>query len=75
MELNLEPRLLKYLEQRIPRYTSYPTAVQFGPDVDAQTYERWLDGLPVGEPGLALHSRAVLCGALPVLRLPHERGQ
>ena len=25
---------LKYLDRRIPRYTSYPTAAQFGPNVD-----------------------------------------
>ncbi len=63
MELNLEPRLLEYLEQRIPRYTSYPTAVQFGPDVGAQTYERWLDALPDGEPA-SLYIHVPFCAAL-----------
>jgi hypothetical protein len=29
--------LLKYLDRRLPRYTSYPTAVQFRPAVDAST--------------------------------------
>ena len=36
---------LKYLDRRIPRYTSYPTAPQFGSDVDAGSYERWLTDL------------------------------
>ena len=28
----MQSNLLKYLDRRIPRYTSYPTAVQFGSD-------------------------------------------
>ncbi len=59
----MEPRLLKYLEQRIPRYTSYPSAVQFGPDVNAQTYERWLDALPDGEP-ISVYIHVPFCAAL-----------
>ncbi len=39
--------LLKYLDRRIPRYTSYPTAAQFGPGIDAGSYQRWLAALPV----------------------------
>ena len=42
----MQAKLLEYLDRRIPRYTSYPTAVQFGPGVDAQVYERWLKALP-----------------------------
>lgn len=30
---------------RAPRYTSYPTAIQFTPDVDARRYGAWLAGL------------------------------
>ncbi len=30
---------------RAPRYTSYPTAIQFTPDVDARQYAAWLRGL------------------------------
>lgn len=36
-------------EARAPRYTSYPTAVQFGKAVDAATYAGWLAALPNGE--------------------------
>lgn len=37
-----------YRDERLPRYTSYPTAPHFGTDVDAQSYEGWLRQLPVG---------------------------
>jgi len=42
----MPPNLLKYLDRRIPRYTSYPTAAQFGPQIDARSYARWLADLP-----------------------------
>lgn len=44
------PTLLKYLDQRVPRYTSYPTAMQFGPEIDARAYARWLATLPATTP-------------------------
>jgi oxygen-independent coproporphyrinogen-3 oxidase len=48
--------LLKYLDRRLPRYTSYPTAVQFTPAVDASTYERGLADVPADAPiSLYLH--------------------
>ncbi|MDP6345492.1 MAG: radical SAM protein, partial [Alphaproteobacteria bacterium] len=34
-------KLLKY-DQRVPRYTSYPTAVQFDPSVGPEQHGRWL---------------------------------
>lgn len=36
--------ILKY-NARVPRYTSYPTAVQFSAEVDAERYRGWLAGL------------------------------
>lgn len=35
---------------RVPRYTSYPTAPHFGPDVGAATYQGWLGGLDPAAP-------------------------
>lgn len=35
---------------RVPRYTSYPTAPHFGPQVDARTYARWLAAVPADAP-------------------------
>jgi oxygen-independent coproporphyrinogen-3 oxidase len=40
--------LLRY-DQRVPRYTSYPTAADFSPAVDAGCYGDWLAALPAGE--------------------------
>lgn len=41
---------------RVPRYTSYPTAPHFGPDVDAATYARWLGRLdPAAAVSLYVH--------------------
>ena len=36
--------LLAKYARPVPRYTSYPTAVQFKADVDARTYAEWLAG-------------------------------
>ncbi len=44
----MQAELLKYLERRIPRYTSYPTAAEFDANVGAETYRRWLAALPAG---------------------------
>lgn len=35
-----------YGEERLPRYTSYPTAPHFSPAIGADTYARWLSELP-----------------------------
>ncbi len=40
--------LLRY-DQRVPRYTSYPTAADFSPTVDAACYGEWLAALRPGE--------------------------
>ncbi|MBR0958196.1 oxygen-independent coproporphyrinogen III oxidase [Bradyrhizobium japonicum] len=37
-----------YGEERLPRYTSYPTAPHFTPAVGPDTYARWLAELPPG---------------------------
>lgn len=38
--------LESYFDERLPRYTSYPTAPRFCADVNAGTYEDWLAALP-----------------------------
>lgn len=37
-----------YGEERLPRYTSYPTAPHFSPAIGADIYARWLSELPSG---------------------------
>jgi oxygen-independent coproporphyrinogen-3 oxidase len=50
------PALVAKYDGRAPRYTSYPTAVQFTPAVTAETYLGWLAELPVDDPvSLYLH--------------------
>lgn len=45
-----------YLDERLPRYTSYPTAPHFQADVDASCYGRWLGELaPETKASLYLH--------------------
>lgn len=39
---------LRYGEERLPRYTSYPTAPHFSPAVNAATYRGWLAAMPEG---------------------------
>ncbi|MFZ0421402.1 MAG: oxygen-independent coproporphyrinogen III oxidase [Xanthobacteraceae bacterium] len=55
--------LLKHLERRVPRYTSYPTAVQFGPEVKAASYQAWLADLPADTP-LSFYLHIPFCAEL-----------
>jgi oxygen-independent coproporphyrinogen III oxidase len=48
---------------RAPRYTSYPTAAQFTPAVDARTYGRWLEALPLDRP-VSLYVHIPFCPQL-----------
>jgi len=59
----MQHELLKHLERRLPRYTSYPTAMQFGPLVDGSTYESWLAALPAGAP-VSLYLHVPFCASL-----------
>ncbi|MEA1942467.1 MAG: oxygen-independent coproporphyrinogen III oxidase [Pseudomonadota bacterium] len=48
--------ILKYAGDRIPRYTSYPTAPHFTPEIGAASFARWLGELDPAEPvSLYLH--------------------
>lgn len=50
----------KYAAQEVPRYTSYPTAVQFNDEVTARTSAKWLAELPEGE-ALSLYAHIPFC--------------
>jgi oxygen-independent coproporphyrinogen III oxidase len=41
----------RYAEDRLPRYTSYPTAPQFSDAISHQSYGNWLASLPAGLSG------------------------
>ncbi|MBS0362406.1 MAG: oxygen-independent coproporphyrinogen III oxidase, partial [Proteobacteria bacterium] len=55
--------LVARYDGRAPRYTSYPTAVQFSPGVDTQTYRGWLADLPADEP-VSIYIHVPFCGRL-----------
>lgn len=51
-----DPDLVARYDGRVPRYTSYPTAPHFHPEVGTETYADWLAALPDGLPvSLYLH--------------------
>ncbi|MHC4049248.1 oxygen-independent coproporphyrinogen III oxidase [Bradyrhizobium sp. 25ACV] len=41
----MNPVVRRYAGHNVPRYTSYPTAVDFSPEVGAKDHETWLAGL------------------------------
>ncbi len=55
--------LVEKYDGRAPRYTSYPTAVQFNPGVDVATYEAWLAALPADE-AVSVYAHIPFCGRL-----------
>ena len=58
----LENLVAKY-DGRAPRYTSYPTAVQFTQAVDAVAYRTWLAAIPPDEP-VSLYLHIPFCARL-----------
>jgi oxygen-independent coproporphyrinogen-3 oxidase len=56
----MDPQLLKYAERQAPRYTSYPTAPHFRPEVDSGHYDRWLASLPANA-GISLYVHVPYC--------------
>jgi oxygen-independent coproporphyrinogen-3 oxidase len=55
--------LLAKYDRRVPRYTSYPTAPHFGPQVGAADYARWLAELDRDLP-LSLYVHIPFCDTL-----------
>ena len=48
--------------KRLPRYTSYPTALEFGP-IDGKSHDKWLKSLPICEP-ISLYFHIPYCDKL-----------
>jgi oxygen-independent coproporphyrinogen-3 oxidase len=55
--------LLQFFDRRVPRYTSYPTAVQFVDEVGGSTYAEWLAALPAKVP-LSIYLHVPFCTEL-----------
>ena len=62
----------RYGEERLPRYTSYPTAPHFSPSVSRDTYAGWLASI-APETTASLYLHVPFCRSMLVLRLPHHR--
>ena len=59
----MTPELIARYDQRVPRYTSYPTAPHFRPDITAETYASWLGELAQDKP-LSLYLHVPFCAEL-----------
>lgn len=59
----MDGSVLKYLGERIPRYTSYPTALHFSPAVGATLYGSCLQALPA-DARLSLYLHVPFCRSL-----------
>jgi oxygen-independent coproporphyrinogen-3 oxidase len=55
--------VLPRLDERLPRYTSYPTAPHFKQQIGAETYASWLDALVAQSP-VSLYLHVPFCEAL-----------
>jgi oxygen-independent coproporphyrinogen-3 oxidase len=55
--------LVAKYDGRAPRYTSYPTAVQFTPEVTAKTYQTWFAQLATDDP-VSLYLHIPFCARL-----------
>lgn len=59
----MDQSLSSLCQERVPRYTSYPTAPHFGPDVGPQDYADWLADLDTAQP-VSLYMHVPFCTAL-----------
>jgi oxygen-independent coproporphyrinogen-3 oxidase len=58
-----QAQLIAKYDGRAPRYTSYPTALQFSPAVTGETYRGWLKQLPMDQP-VSLYLHIPFCARL-----------
>ena len=59
----MEQKLLAFALQDVPRYTSYPTAVQFQPNFPGATADQWLTELPA-DAALSVYVHIPFCRQL-----------
>jgi len=59
----MEDHLLKYARMAVPRYTSYPTALQFGDGIGPEEYQGWLREIKPDQP-ISLYVHIPFCQSL-----------
>lgn len=60
---SIDPELLRKYAAPVPRYTSYPTAAHFRPEINHEVYAGWLDALPQASK-LSLYVHIPFCDTL-----------
>ena len=60
-----DPQLARHglFDARVPRYTSYPTAPHFGPDIGPGDFARWIKAIPEGSE-ISLYVHVPFCRRL-----------
>src|SRR4051794_32871127 len=53
----------QYGQDRLPRYTSYPTAPHFSPMIGEQEYRSWLRSIPPRQPA-SVHLHVPFCRSM-----------
>jgi oxygen-independent coproporphyrinogen-3 oxidase len=59
----MKAEIITRYDRQVPRYTSYPTAPHFGPQVGERTYRDWLSALDPTD-GISLYSHVPFCESL-----------
>ena len=59
--VEFDPQLIKRYDKAGPRYTSYPTAVQFGEEYTAETYKKFAEKSNQSEKALSLYFHIPFC--------------
>ena len=52
-----------YGQDRLPRYTSYPTAPHFSPAIGEERYRSWLKSVPVQQPA-SIYLHVPFCSSI-----------
>ncbi|TDK42330.1 oxygen-independent coproporphyrinogen III oxidase [Antarcticimicrobium luteum] len=63
--MSVKPQLAKLglFDAKVPRYTSYPTAPHFGPDVTSGQFSDWISAIPAGG-AISLYVHVPFCRRL-----------
>jgi len=62
--INFDTEMIQKYDRQGPRYTSYPTAVQFNHDVDNDSYIEELDNSNQNNKSLSLYFHIPFCNSL-----------
>ena len=61
-----------YGQDRLPRYTSYPTAPHFSPAIGEENYRSWLKSVPVKQPA-SIYLHVPFCRSIELVHTKRWR--